>query len=47
MTLASPVDFRVTLIRLFPEFASKSDETDTGTYHQVAIGTCSAFEALP
>ena len=37
MTLASPVDFRVTLIRLFPEFASKSDETDTGTYHQVAM----------
>jgi hypothetical protein len=37
VTLASPLDLRVTLIRLFPEFASKSEETEAGTYHQVIM----------
>ena len=35
MTLESPADLRATLIRLFPDFAARSDEAET--YHQVLM----------
>lgn len=35
MTLSSPSELRETLIRLFPDFASESGDTEVTTYHQV------------
>jgi hypothetical protein len=35
VTLASPAELRSTLIRMFPDFASQSDEAES--YHQVVM----------
>jgi hypothetical protein len=35
VTLESPADLRATLIRMFPDFGSRSDEAET--YHQVIM----------